>query len=284
MSFDIDDPKLAPKIREGALTSGGYPYDRRMKRKLYDAQLLKLQIELTKLQAHVRKNNERVVVVFEGRDTAGKGSCILRFMQYLNPRHTRVIALAKPTDTERGQWYFQRYIEHLPTSGNIALFDRSWYNRAGVERVMGFCSENELADFLREAPQFEGLLVRDGIKLFKVFLTIGQEMQLKRFHDRRHDPLKQWKLTDIDRKAIGLWDAYTDAKQDMFRFTHTEQTPWTVIRANDKRRARLEAIRHVLLAVEYEGRDLKAIGQPDPQIIGEGDAFFFDADGAGNGT
>ncbi len=274
--FDLDHPKLSKHIEENALTSGGYPYDEKMKLKLYEDQLLKLQIELTKLQAFVRSTGERLVVVFEGRDTAGKGGCIARFRQYLNPRHTHTVALSKPTEAERGQWYFQRYAARMPTEGDMVLFDRSWYNRAGVERVMGFCTQDELANFLREAPQFEGMLARDGIKLFKLFLTIGQEMQLKRFHDRRHNPLKQWKLTEIDRAAIKKWDAYTLAKRDMFRFTHTDTTPWTVVRANDKRRARLEVIRHVLSNVEYDGRDLEDIGLPDPKIVGSGAEFFFD--------
>lgn len=192
----------------------------------------------------------------------------------MNPRNTRVVALTKPTETERGQLYFQRYVVHLPTAGEIVLFDRSWYNRAGVERVMGFCTEAQLATFLREAPEFEGLLVRDGIRLFKFYLTIGREMQLKRFHERRHDPLKQWKISDVDLAAIYKYDAYTQAQIDMFRFTNTAIAPWTVIRANDQRRARLESIRAVLLAVDYEGKDLAAIGKPDPQIIGSGPEFF----------
>ncbi len=274
-SFDVDHADLPDHVDDNALTSGGYPYASRMKRKDYEKQLIALQIELTKLQRHVRETGERIVVVFEGRDTAGKGGCIARFMQYLNPRHAHAVALAKPTDTERGQWYFQRYAAHMPTAGDIVLFDRSWYNRAGVERVMGFCNQDELASFLREAPQFEGMLARDGIRLFKMFLTIGQEMQLKRFHDRRHNPLKQWKLTEMDRAAIDRWHDYTEAKEEMFRFTHTETSPWTVIRANDKRRARLEVIRHVLLAQDYGNKDLKAAGTPDPLIIGSGPDFFF---------
>ena len=186
----------------------------------------------------------------------------------MNPRNTRTIDLTKPTETERGQLYFQRYAVHLPTAGEIVLFDRSWYNRAGVERVMGFCTEHQLAIFLREAPEFEGLLVRDGIKLFKFYLTIGREMQLKRFYERRQDPLKQWKLSDIDIASLSKYDDYTAAEAEMFRFTSTVIAPWMVVRANDQRRARLETIRHVLLAIDYEGRDFAAIGEPDPQIIG----------------
>jgi len=263
----INARKLPKAIEDAAMRSGGYPYDKRLKREAYEAQLLTLQIELAKLQKHNLKTGGRVLCLYEGRDGSGKGSCIKAFNQHMNPRNTRTVALTKPTETERGQLYFQRYAVHLPTAGEIVLFDRSWYNRAGVERVMGFCTERELAIFLREAPEFEGLLVRDGIKLFKFYLTIGREMQLKRFHERRQDPLKQWKLSDIDIASLAKYDDYTLAEVEMFRFTNTVIAPWTVVRANDQRRARLETIRHVLLAVEYEGRDLPAIGEPDPEII-----------------
>ncbi len=273
-NFSLDAPKLPAEIDDAAMRSGGYPYDKRMKREEYEDQLYKLQVQLVRLQTHNLKSGGRVMALFEGRDGAGKGSCIKAFAEHLNPRNTRVVALTKPTETERGQLYFQRYVVHLPTAGEIVLFDRSWYNRAGVERVMGFCTEAQLATFLREAPEFEGLLVRDGIRLFKFYLTIGREMQLKRFHERRHDPLKQWKISDVDLAAIYKYDAYTQAQIDMFRFTNTAIAPWTVIRANDQRRARLESIRAVLLAVDYEGKDLAAIGKPDPQIIGSGPEFF----------
>ena len=273
-TFDLDNPKLPRWIAERALQSGGYPYAKRLDVDDYEDQLQLLQIELLKLQGHIRQSHQRIVIVFEGRDSAGKGGCIARFMQHLNPRHARAIALTKPSETELGQWYFQRYVVHMPTSGDMVMFDRSWYNRAGVERVMGFCNDDQLADFLREAPQFEALLARDGIHLFKIYLTIGREMQLKRLHDRQHDPLKRWKLTPIDLAAIGKWDAYTEAKDEMFRFTHTTETPWTVIRSNDKRRARLEAIRHVLNRFEYAGKDDKAIGKVDERIIGSGPEFF----------
>ena len=275
LGFDLDDAELPKAIDKAAITSGGYPYDAKLKRKKYEKQLEGLQIELLKLQAHVKRTGERVVAVFEGRDSAGKGGCILRFMQHLNPRHARAVALSRPTDGERGQWYFQRYVAHMPTRGDIVLFDRSWYNRAGVERVMGFCTEDEAADFLREAPEFEAMLVRDGIRLFKLYLDIGREMQLKRFHSRRHDQLKQWKLSDIDQKAIAKWDSFTSAQHEMFRFTHTTTTPWVLVRANDQRRARLEAIRHVLLAIDYEDKDLAAVGDADPQIIGSGPEYFY---------
>ena len=272
--FDIDNPKLPKAIDDGALGSGGYPYDKKLNREDFERQLELLQVELVKLQFHFAKSRERIVVVFEGRDAAGKGSCIGRFRAHLNPRSTRVVALTKPTETERGQWYFQRYAALMPTAGEIVLLDRSWYNRAGVEKVMGFATPDQVADFLREAPAFEGMLVRDGIRFFKIYLEIGREMQLLRFHERRHDPLKRWKITDMDLAAMKRWDEYTQAKEDMFRFTHTAVAPWTVILANDQRRARLEAIRLVLCAVDYDGKDTKVIGETDPRITGAGPELF----------
>ncbi len=273
-AFSLDDPKFPKELDEAAMTSGGYPYDKRLKKEDFEAELITLQTELVKLQSHNIKTGGRIVALFEGRDGAGKGSCISAFSQHLNPRNTRAVALTKPTETERGQLYFQRYAAHLPSAGEVVLFDRSWYNRAGVERVMGFCNPDQLATFLREAPEFEGLLVRDGIRFFKFYLSIGREMQLKRFHQRRHDPLKQWKLSPIDMAALDKFDAYSEAQVEMFRFTHTAIAPWLVIRANDQRRARLETIRAILLAVDYEGRDLKAVGKSDPLIIGSGPDFF----------
>ncbi len=282
--FSLDDPKLPDEIDDRALVSGGYPYENGLKKKDYEDELKLLQLELLKLQSHSLATGERMVIVFEGRDTAGKGGTIKRFMEHLNPRHARAIALSKPTEAERGQWYFQRYVPHMPTAGNIVMFDRSWYNRAGVERVMGFCTKDQLADFLREAPQFEGMVVRDGIRLFKIFLTIGQEMQLSRLHARRHDPFKRWKLTDMDLKAVDRWDAYTEAFDELFRFTHTSVAPWTVVRANDKKRARLEAMRHVLSNMEYEGKDAAVAKAPDPKIVGSGPEFFHGLDAAQDGT
>lgn len=277
-SFNVDDPVLPPEIRAAALASGGYPYDGCLPAKAYEKDLRALQIELLKLQAWAREAGERIVIAFEGRDAAGKGGVIKRFMQHLNPRHARAVALSQPTETERGQWYFQRYITHFPTAGDIVLFERSWYNRAGVERVMGFCSTEEAQKFLREAPEFESALARDGLRLFKFWMSIGREMQLKRFHDRRHDPLKTWKLSDVDLSAIGKWDAYTSAKEEMFQYTHTPGTPpWTVVRANDKRRARLNAMRAVLCEIDYEGKDKEVVGKPDPLIVGSGPDFFYTA-------
>ena len=276
-NFDLDDPELPAEIDSQAMLSGDYPYDDRMKRKSYETELRLLQIELLKLQRWVRAEGERIVVVFEGRDAAGKGGTIKRFMEHLNPRHARAIALAKPTEAERGQWYFQRYVAHLPTAGDMVLFDRSWYNRAGVERVMEFCTRPQLKKFLAETPDVEAMMERDGIRLFKFWLTIGRAMQLKRFHARRHDPLKQWKLSSIDLAAIAKWDDYTAAKEDIFHHTHTDAAPWTVIRANDKRRTRLNAIRHVLSVLDYAEKDAKVVAKPDPKIIGAGGDFFFNA-------
>jgi len=276
--FDIENPKLPSEIKKKALTGDNYPYPKKMNRNLYEKELADLQFELVKLQTHLQKSGERLVVLFEGRDTAGKGGCISRIMQHLNPRHARAVALPKPTDTERGQWYFQRYIQHLPTAGDITLFDRSWYNRAGVERVMGFCTQRQLADFLRDAPEFESLLIQDGIRLFKIFFTIARETQARRFHERRHNPLKRWKLSNIDLAAMSKWDEYTAAKHDMFRFTHTPTSPWTVIRANDQRRARLESMRVILQGFDYPEKNDSAAHAPDPKIAGSSDAFFFGND------
>lgn len=272
--FDLENPKLSKAIEDRALGSGGYPYEKKLKRDDFEQTLRLLQIELVKLQYHVARSGDRIVVLFEGRDSAGKGSCIGRFREHLNPRSARDVALTKPTETERGQWYFQRYAAEMPTAGEIVLFDRSWYNRAGVERVMGFATADQVADFLREAPQFEGMLVRDGIHLFKIYLEIGREMQLLRFHERRHDPLKQWKITDMDLAAMDRWDEYTEAKEEMFRFTHTAVAPWHVILANDQRRARIESIRLVLKAMDYEKKDEATIGETDALIVGSGADFF----------
>ena len=247
---------------------------KKMKRGDYEDELRRLHIELVKAQAWARETGTRLLIVFEGRDSAGKGGTIKRFMENLNPRAARVVALSKPTEAERGQWYFQRYANHLPTQGEFVLFDRSWYNRAGVEPVMGFCTPEQTEAFLREAPRFEDMLVDDGIVLIKFWLNIGREMQLKRFHDRRHDPVKIWKLSPIDLKALGKWDDYTAARDRMLEMTHTDHAPWTIIRANDKRRARLNAIRYVLSRLNYDGKHRKAIGTIDEQIVGSGPGFL----------
>jgi polyphosphate kinase 2 len=265
--FDIEATELSKAIAEAAFRSGDYPYDKRMKRKHYERELEPLQIELLKLLSWAREQGERIVLVFEGRDGAGKGGTIARFTQHLNPRQARVVALSKPSDTEKGQWYFQRYAAQMPTAGEIVFFDRSWYNRAGVERAMEFCSVEETDAFLREAPAFEGMLVRDGVRLIKLFLTIGREMQMSRLHARWHDPLKRWKLSPIDFEAIPRFDAYSRAFEQMLARSSTEWAPWTVIRANDKFRARLNTIRHVLHAVPYKDKDEKAIGLTDTGIV-----------------
>ena len=273
-TFHLDDPVFPEAMDDAAMTSGGYPYPDKLDRDDYEDELERLQIELVKLLNWVKKEGLRVVMVFEGRDAAGKGGSINAFTSYLHKRSARAVALSKPSDREQGQWYFQRYVAHLPTAGEMVLFDRSWYNRAGVEPVMGFCSDDQHKRFLDEVPHFEEGLVRDGIHLFKFWLSIGQVMQLKRFHDRRHEPLKVWKLSPIDVKAMSKWQDYSDARDLMLEKTHTAAAPWTVIRYNDKRRGRLNAIRHLLSSFEYEGKDMAAIAETDPKILGFGPGFL----------
>jgi polyphosphate kinase 2 len=266
-AFDIEAESLPASIADAAFRSGDYPYDKRMKRKRYDREIEPLQIELQKLLRWTREEGERIVIVFEGRDGAGKGGTITRFTQHLNPRQARVVALSKPSDAEQGQWYMQRYAAQMPTAGEIVFFDRSWYNRAGVERVMGFCSLQETEALLREAPAFEGMLVRDGIRLIKLFLTIGREMQMTRLHARWHDPLKRWKLSPIDFEAIPRFDAYSQAFDEMLAQSSTPAAPWKVVRGNDKFRARLNTIRHVLHAIPYKDKDEAAIGPLDHKVV-----------------
>jgi polyphosphate kinase 2 len=267
LAFDIEAEALPKAIDEKAFASGGYPYNKKYKRKHYEKELEPLQIELQKLLGWVRETGERLVIVFEGRDGAGKGGAITSFTQHLNPRQARIVALSKPSDTEKGQWYFQRYAAQMPTAGEIVLFDRSWYNRAGVERVMGFCTSEQSEDFLREAPAFEGMLTRDGVRLVKLFLTIGREMQMSRLHARWHDPLKRWKLSPIDFEALPRFDDYSAAFERMLAKSSTDWAPWTVVRANDKFRTRLNAIRHVLRSVPYKAKDEAAIGEVDRRIV-----------------
>ncbi len=245
-----------------------YPYDELLGRKRYQKAKRGLQIELLKLQRSIKATGGRLVIVFEGRDAAGKGGTIRRFTENLNPRGARVAALEKPSDREQTEWYLQRYIAHLPAAGEIVLFDRSWYNRAGVERVMGFCRSDESAEFLREAPEFERMLARDGITLIKFWFSVSRSEQLRRFADRQLDPVKRWKLSPIDVASLDKWDAYTGAKESMFFYTDLADAPWTVVKSNDKRRARLEAMRHVLSAVPYDGKDDGAVGMADPLIVG----------------
>ncbi|MBN9044555.1 MAG: polyphosphate kinase 2 [Rhizobiales bacterium] len=272
--FDIAERKLPGWIDDRALQSGGYPYPAKMKTDEYEATLTRLQIELVKMQDWLQDKGERVVSIFEGRDAAGKGGTIFTVREYMNPRSARNVALPKPTETERGQWYFQRYVTHFPTAGEFVTFDRSWYNRAGVERVMGFCTPAQVEAFLTETPYFERMLVTDGIHLFKFWLDIGQEMQLKRFHERYHSPLKNWKFSPMDVAGITHWHDYTAALHAMLERTDSGYAPWTVVRSNDKRRARLAAIRRILLTLPYAGRDLEAIGPEDPSVIGRGTAFL----------
>jgi polyphosphate kinase 2 len=264
-----DDPRL--------LTADGhpvdtwredYPYDERIPRAEYDHDKRLLQIELLKLQNWCKDSGERLLILFEGRDAAGKGGTIKRFMEHLNPRGARVVALEKPNQRESTQWYFQRYIKHLPAAGEIVLFDRSWYNRAGVERVMGFCDRKEYLEFLREAPELERMLVRSGIRLVKFWFSVTSGEQRTRFAIRQVDPVRQWKLSPMDLKSLDKWDDYTEAKEAMFFWTDTADAPWTVVKSNDKKRARLGAMRHVLSRFDYTGKDREIVDVPDPQIVG----------------
>ncbi|WP_373695888.1 polyphosphate kinase 2 [Aquibium pacificus] len=265
--FDIDDPVLPDWIKDAAMSSGGYPHGKKMDKDEYEKTLERLQIELVKLQLWLQATGERVMAIFEGRDAAGKGGTIFVLRQYMNPRSARNVALPKPTERERGQWYYQRYVEHFPTAGEFVTFDRSWYNRGVVEPVMGFCTAEQCDRFLEETPTFEHMIVNDGIHFFKFWLNIGQEMQLERFHDRRHDPLKIWKFSPIDVAGMSKWDEYTQARDRMMKHTHTDHAPWIVLRANDKRRSRLAAIRRILKTLPYDGRDDAAIGEEDEKII-----------------
>jgi polyphosphate kinase len=255
-----------------------YPYDVRMSRKQYEKAKRALQIELLKLQRSIKTTGGRLVIVFEGRDAAGKGGTIQRFTENLNPRGARIVALEKPTEREQTEWYLQRYVAHLPAAGEIVMFDRSWYNRAGVERVMGFCRPDECMEFLREAPEFERMLARDGITLIKFWFSVSRSEQLRRFIDRQLDPVKQWKLTPIDLASLDKWDAYTEAKEAMFFFTDLPDAPWTVVKSNDKKRARIEAMRYVLARVPYEGKDGDLVGQPDPLIVGPAPLLYESAE------
>ena len=251
-----------------------YPYKNRMLRKNYEKQKYELQVELLKLQAWVKETGQRVVIVFEGRDAAGKGGAIKRFMEHLNPRGARVIALEKPSVQEKGQWYFQRYISHLPTEGEIVLMDRSWYNRAGVERVMGFCNEAEYREFMRQAPEMERQLVHSGIHIFKFWFSVSRQEQRRRFKERELHPLKQWKLSPIDLASLEKWDEYSKAKEAMFYHTDTSECPWVVIKSDCKKRARLNAMRYVLNKLDYSGKELSNIGFVDPLIVGRASVNF----------
>jgi polyphosphate kinase len=267
---DIDDDPVL-RFRDGSLIDTwreSYPYEERLRRDLYEREKRLLQIELLKLQYWVKETGERIVIVFEGRDAAGKGGTIKRFMEHLNPRGARVVALEKPSERERSQWYFQRYIAHLPAGGEIVLFDRSWYNRAGVERVMGFVDGRDYLEFMRQVPDLERMLVRSGVRLIKLWFSVSRSEQRTRFVIRQVDPVRQWKLSPMDLKSLDKWDEYTEAKEAMFFYTDTADAPWTVVKSNDKKRARLEAMRHVLNLFPYEGKDLEVVGVPDPVVVG----------------
>ena len=254
--------------------SGGYPYRNLLSRRGYEKQKFQLQVELLKLQAWVKETGQKVVILFEGRDAAGKGGAIKRFMEHLNPRGARVVALEKPSEVERGQWYFQRYVQELPTAGEIVLFDRSWYNRAGVEQVMGFCTPDEYNEFMRQAPEFERNLVRSGIHLIKFWFSVSREEQRRRFKERKVHPLKHWKLSPIDLASLDKWDSYTKAKEAMFFHTDTADTPWSVIKSDCKKRARLNAMRYVLHKLPYSNKDLLRIGPVDPLLVGRAHVVY----------
>ena len=266
---DDDDPVLLvqPSGMPVDTWRENYPYDERMSRAEYEEQKRLLQIELLKLQKWSQANDHRHVLVFEGRDAAGKGGTIKRFTEHLNPRTARVVALSKPSDRERGQWYFQRYVQHLPTAGEIVMFDRSWYNRAGVERVMGFCSDEEYRTFMTQAPAFERMLVDSGIHVTKLWFSVSRTEQRTRFAIRQLDPVRRWKLSPMDLASLDRWEDYTAAKEEMFRSTDKRYAPWTIIRSNDKKRARINAMRHFLTRFDYDGKDHEVVGTPDPLLV-----------------
>ncbi len=253
---------------------GLYPYAEKMTREEYEKEKHLLQIELLKVQSWVKETGQRIVLFFEGRDAAGKGGTITRFMEHLNPRAAHIVALEKPTERELGQWYFQRYINHLPTKGEMVFFDRSWYNRAGVERVMNFCSDGDYLEFMRQTPNVERMLVNSGVRLTKYWFSVSRHEQLRRFHSRRHDPLKHWKLSPIDLQSLDKWDDYTEAKKAMFFYTNTADAPWTVIKSDDKKRARLNCLRHFLYNLDYPNKDPKIAYKPDIKIAGPVDELY----------
>ena len=266
-----DDPILLDAQGKAVDTwRENYPYDERLDRAVYDVEKYELQVELIKFQNWLQETGHRHVILFEGRDAAGKGGTIKRFMEHLNPRYARTVALVKPSEREQTQWYFQRYVQHLPAAGELVLFDRSWYNRAGVERVMGFCSDDQHETFMDQAPRFEKMLVESGINVTKLWFSVTQAEQRTRFIIRQIDPVRQWKLSPMDLESLDRWDAYTAAKEEMFRRTDTSTAPWITIKSNDKKRARLNAIRYVLAQVDYSGKDEQVVGTPDPKIVKRG--------------
>ena len=250
------------------IISKNYPYDMKIKRSAYEQEKKILQIEMVKLQNWVKKTGSKIIMVFEGRDAAGKGGAIKRFTEHMNPRGARVVALNKPTQTEQGQWYFQRYINHFPTEGEIVLFDRSWYNRAGVERVMGFCTDEEYNTFFNQVTEFEKMIINSGVHLFKFWFSVSREEQIRRFIARSTDPLKQWKLSPMDVASLGTWHAYTEAKRIMFERTDIDESPWVIVKSDDKKRSRLNAMKHVLNALEYENKNEDIIKSVDRNLLG----------------
>ncbi|GKY87181.1 polyphosphate kinase 2 [Sinisalibacter aestuarii] len=271
-------PQVTADLIRQTFENGEYPYSEKIGRRDYEREKAQLQAELLKVQKWVGETGQKFVLLFEGRDAAGKGGTIKRFMEHLNPREARVVALNKPSERERGQWFFQRYIEHLPTAGEMVLYDRSWYNRAGVERVMGFCTPNEYLEFMRQTPDLERMLVRSGIQLYKYWFSVTRDEQLSRFNSREHDPLKQWKLSPVDKASLDKWDDYTEAKEAMFFYTDTADAPWTIVKSNDKKRARLETIRHFLNTLEYPDKNTELVRAPDPLIIGHASQVIHGAD------
>ena len=261
-------PEVGTNTLRQAFEAGRYPYARLLGRVAYETEKARLQAELLKVQIWAQETGQKFVILMEGRDAAGKGGTIKRFMEHLNPRYARVCALTKPSDVEKGQWFFQRYIAHLPTAGEMVFYDRSWYNRAGVERVMGFCSPSEYLEFMRQAPELERMLVRSGIRLHKYWFSVTREEQRTRFIARETDPLKMWKLSPIDKASLDRWDDYTEAKEAMFFYTDTADAPWVIVKSNDKKRARLNCMKHFLSSLDYPNKDPEAIGTPDPLIVG----------------
>ncbi len=270
MTGDAPPPAtdLGPETIRRVFQEGVYPYTAKMKRREYEGHKARLQVELLKVQRWVRGSGKKIVILFEGRDAAGKGGTIKRFMEHLNPRGARVVALDKPSEVERGQWYFQRYVQHLPTTGEMVLFDRSWYNRAGVERVMGFCTGQEYLEFLRQCPELERMLVNSGILLFKFYFSVSQQEQVRRFDSRKTDPLKQWKISPVDIASLDKWPDYTNAKEAMFFYTDTADAPWTVIKSDDKKRARIASMQHFLSKLAYPDKDEEVVTGPDPLLVG----------------
>ncbi len=274
----LSQMRHSPLEIKQAFETGKYPYKTKMKRAVYDKHKAELQVELLKVQKWVEESGEKIVVLFEGRDAAGKGGTIKRFMEHLNPRAARVVALNKPTEREKTQWFFQRYIEHLPAAGEIVFFDRSWYNRAGVERVMGFCSPQEYLEFMRQCPDLERMFARSGIRLFKYWFSVTKKEQRRRFAARRNDPLKQWKLSPIDNASLDKWADYTEAKEAMFFYTDIADAPWTIVKSDDKKRARLNCMLHFLNSLPYPDKNEHLVHSPDPLIVGSSEHVINRAD------